>query len=109
MAQSQKSAEYKRKIWSERIASWKQSSLSQRAYCEQHQLVLCTFCYWRSRLKAQEVEVRTASPRFIPVTLKQSSHAAMVLKINDRHSIEINADFDPEFLGKVVRAVQQIA
>jgi len=109
MAQSLKSAEYKRKIWSERIASWKQSGLSQRAYCEQHQLVLGTFCYWRSRLKAQEAEVRTVSPRFLPVTLKPSGHAALILKINDRHSIEIKAGFDPDLLSKVVRAVQLTA
>jgi hypothetical protein len=109
VAQSQKSAEYKRKIWSERIASWKQSGLSQRAYCEQHQLVLGTFCYWRSRLKAQELKVHKASPRFLPVTLTQSKHVALILKIDDRHSIEIKPDFDPELLSKVVRAVQQIA
>lgn len=109
MAQSQKNTEYKRKIWSERIASWQQSGLSQRAYCEQHQLVLGTFCYWRGRLKSQAVDVYTASPRFLPVTLKQSSHTALILKINDRHSIEIKPGFDPDFLGKIVRAVQQTA
>ncbi len=109
MAQPQMVTEHKRELWSNRIASWKRSGFSQRAYCEQHQLVLGTFCYWRSRLKSKEVEVRTASPRFLPVTLKQSSHAVLILKINDRHSIEIKPGFDPDFLGKVIRAVQQTA
>jgi len=109
MVQLQKSAEYKRKIWSERIASWKQSGLSQRAYCKQHQLVLGTFCYWRGRLKKQKACSPTGKPRFLPVTLTQPKHAALILKINDRHSIEIKPGFDPELLSKVVRAVQQIA
>ena len=109
MAQSQQKRDSKREIWSDRIASWKQSGLSQRAYCEQHQLVLGTFCYWRSHLKDQETVGRAVRPRFLPVSLKQSGGAALVLKINGRHSIEIQPDFDPDLLRKVVQAVQQVA
>ena len=109
MAQSQDSTEYKRKIWSERIASWKESGISQRAYCEQHQLVLGTFCYWRSRLKEQKSGGHADKPRFLPVMLTQPKHAALILKINDRHSIEIKPGFDPDLLSKVVRAVQLTA
>jgi len=81
MAQSRKNAERKRRIWSDRILSWKRSGLSQRAYCEQHQLVLGTFCYWRGRLKEQEEVGRAARPRFLPVTLKHHHPASLTLLI----------------------------
>ncbi|HBE92779.1 MAG TPA: hypothetical protein DDW55_09715 [Gammaproteobacteria bacterium] len=101
--------ERKRRLWSDRIASWRQSGLSQRAYCEQHQLALGTFAYWRGRLKKLEAGDHAGKPRFLPVTLKQQSHASLTLLINGRHQLEIKSDFDPDFLSKVVQAVQQVA
>lgn len=109
MAESQTTTERKRQLWSDRIESWKQSGLSQRAYCEQHQLALGTFSNWRSHLKKQVAGDQTGKPQFLPVTLQQSRHATLVLKINNRHSIEISSDFDPDLLSKVVQAVQQVA
>ncbi|MBL0379563.1 MAG: hypothetical protein JKP90_07835 [Desulfofustis sp. PB-SRB1] len=41
----------KRSYWGDHIAGWKQSGLSQQAYCRKHQLSLSSFGYWRSRLK----------------------------------------------------------
>ena len=99
----------RQRLWSDRITSWKQSGLSQRAYCEQHQLALGTFAYWRGRLKKLEGGDHTGTPRFLPVTLKQSSNASLTLLINGRHHLEIKPDFDPDLLSKVVRAVQQVA
>ena len=101
--------ERRRRLWSERIASWKKSGISQRAYCEQHQLALGTFAYWRGRLKKLEAGDHTGKPRFLPVTLKQQSHASFTLLINGRHQLEIQSDFDPDLLNKIVQALQQVA
>ena len=109
MAQLQTIMERKAQLWSERIESWKQSGLSQRAYCEQHQLVLGTFVYWRSRLKKSEAGDHADKPRFLPVTLKQPSQESMTLLINGRHHLEIKSDFNPDLLSKVVQAVQKVA
>ena len=110
MAQSQSSTDRNIQLWSDRIASWKQSGLAQRAYCEQQQLVYSTFAYWRGRLKklqgGHELEGKV---NFLPVTLKQESSVSLILRINDRHTLEINPGFDPDLLAKVVQAVQRIA
>ena len=91
MAQPQTSTERKTQLWSDRIASWKQSGLTQRAYCEQHQLDYSTFAYWRGRLKKlQTVQEEEGKVNFIPVTLKQKKPTVLTLRINDRHSIDIN-------------------
>ena len=110
MALPQATTERKRQLWSDRIASWKQSGLSQRAYCEQHQLVDSTFAYWRGRLKKMQAgHEQSGKVNFLPVTLKQESRTALTLRINGRHSIEINPGLDCELLAKVVQAVQRIA
>lgn len=41
----------KERLWSARLEEWKKSGLSQRRYCEERQLSLSTFRWWRSRLR----------------------------------------------------------
>ena len=109
MAQPQTTTERKIQLWSDRVRSWRQSGLSQRVYCEQHQLVLGTFVYWRCRLKKLETGEPADKPRFLPITIKQQSDTSLTLLIDDRHRLEIRPDFDPDFLSKVVLALQKIA
>ena len=110
MAQPQATTDDKIQLWSDRVAAWKQSGLSQHAYCEQQQLIYSTFAYWRGRLKKLEAcDNSDSGVNFLPVTLKQESAAALTLWINDRHSIAINPGFDPELLARVVQTVQRIA
>lgn len=36
-------------FWQQHISAWKDSGLSQAAYCQQHDLKLSTFTYWRNK------------------------------------------------------------
>jgi hypothetical protein len=41
--------------WLTLVRSWEESGLSQRAFCQKHELKLATFGYWRTRyLRSQE-------------------------------------------------------
>ncbi|WP_299948094.1 hypothetical protein [uncultured Microbulbifer sp.] len=35
-------------FWQQHISAWKNSNLSQAAYCQQRELKLSTFTYWRN-------------------------------------------------------------
>jgi hypothetical protein len=110
MNQPQARSENKQQLWSDRIAAWKDSGLSQRHYCDRHQLTYSTFVYWRGRLKQLNRDNHTAGKvSFLPVKFKQEDQATLILRINDRHSIEIHPGFDPDLLGKVIQAVQKVA
>jgi hypothetical protein len=110
MAQRQTTLQRKTQLWSERIASWKQGGLSQRAFCDQQQLAFSTFTYWRGRLKKlNSGDDSDGEVNFLPVRFKQECAAPLTLRINDRHSIEITAGFDPELLARVVRTLKSIA
>lgn len=57
-----------RAAWQQSIEDWKDSGLSQAAFCERHDLALSTFQLWRRRLAEEGheelhgfVEVRVAS------------------------------------------------
>ncbi len=96
MTQSQKNAEHRREIWSDTITSWKQSGLSQRAYCEQHQLALGTFAYWRGRLKkldagASLVQIYSGliyhGPKLISDIVKTIEKMSVKLSYNEHTSV----------------------
>ncbi|MBL1277569.1 MAG: hypothetical protein COB30_015915 [Ectothiorhodospiraceae bacterium] len=38
-------------FWQKHINAWQQSKLSQKHYCQQHDLRVANFGYWRTRLK----------------------------------------------------------
>lgn len=99
MTEHRTGSENKQQRWSDRIAAWKDSELSQKQYCDQHQLTYSTFVYWRSRLKRLNGDdLASGKVRFLPVRFKQDNEAALTLWIDDRHRIEIRPGFDPDLL-----------
>lgn len=110
MADHRTGSENKQQRWSDRIAAWKESGLSQKQYCIQHQLTYSTFVYWRGRLKRLNGDdLASGKVRFLPVRFKQDNQAALTLRLNDRYSIEIRPGFDPDLLCQVIQAVRQVA
>lgn len=110
MTQPQPRPENKQQLWSDHITAWKDSGLSQKQYCDQHQLIYSTFVYWRGRLKRLNGDgLASGKVNFLPVRLKQDNQVTLTLRINDRHSIEIRPGFDSDLLGKIIRVVQQVA
>lgn len=93
-------------LWSERIAEWEISGLSQSTFCQQHGLVYGTFIYWRSHLKKLNTDVQQPAVSFLAVTYKPAKQSTLILKLNDQHSIELKSGFDPELLRQVIQAVQ---
>ncbi len=99
----------KQRFWSDRIAAWKDSGLSQQKYCDQEQLTYTTFVYWRGRLKQLADDgSNSGKVNFIPLMFKQERDAKLTLQINGRHGVDIRPGFDPALLGQVIRAVQQV-
>ena len=49
-------------FWKQHIADWQASGLSQTSYCDQHNLKLNTFTYWRSKQSK-------ARPKLMPVSM----------------------------------------
>ena len=96
----------KARYWQQHMEAWQASDLTQPAYCQQHAISLAAFGYWRTRLK----KCNDAAPvNFFPVRLRQDSQNSLTLKINGRHSIEIDTNFDGDLLTRVIQAIEQVA
>ena len=47
--------------WSQLMTEYEAGELTQRQFCERHQLAYSTFCYWRKRLSAGVVRTELAA------------------------------------------------
>lgn len=101
----------KHKFWEKHIQACANSGLSQREYCRQHSLALSSFGYWRRKIKNNI----TDEPRFYPLTIPTtpSSEAGTGTSIafhlnEERFRIEVNEDFSPVLLKKLVTFLEQL-
>lgn len=102
----------KQKYWQNHIKGWKESGLSQAAYCEAQSLAIQTFGYWRRKLKVSGEEAR---PRFFPLAVMAShssataSRARIKLTLQEqRFSIEVDDDFSANTLQRLIAALEQL-
>jgi hypothetical protein len=106
MKSSLSKREINRQHWLERIHTWKQSDLSQKAFCEQHHLTLSSFQRWRRIFMMEEKSKESSPVTFLPVNLIAPSASSLTLLINDNFRIEISAGLDPGILKQVVQVLQ---
>ena len=101
---SKRAANHQR--WFDRIESWKQSGLTQKAFCEQQQLRLGSFQRWRGIFMRGEKPEASSAVSFLPVNVTAAPASSLALVIDDYLRIEIPAGFDPVTLKQVVHALQ---
>jgi len=61
--------------WVELMAAYEASDLSQREFCENHDVAYSTFGYWRKRLRSPVVSLKPASEPLLelsPLTLNDT-------------------------------------
>ena len=97
--------EANRQRWFDRIETWKQSGLTQKAFCEQQQLGLGSFQRWRRIFLRGEKPEASSAVSFLPVNVTVDKASSLALLIDDQLRIEIPAGFDPVTLKQVVQAL----
>ena len=97
--------EANRQHWFDRIETWKQSGLTQKAFCEQQQLGLGSFQRWRGIFMRGERPEASSAVSFLPVNVTVDKASSLALLIDDQLRIEIPAGFDPVTLKQVVQAL----
>ena len=86
------------------ISSWKQSGLSQKAYCEQNQIRYHVFHYWYKRYRDEQL--KSSEPAFIPLNVKPSLSDATCANIEvvlaDGKRILFHQAVSSDFLKAVI-------
>ena len=97
--------------WSEHIAAWQCSDLSQGAYCRRHGLSQSSLSYWRKRLGAMDDGEGASFVAIVPVPLPASPQAApepILVHVGNAFRIEIRGDFAAPVLEKLVRTLTRL-
>ena len=58
---AQTKSRYSQDDWSQLMTEYEAGELTQRQFCEHHQLAYSTFCYWRKRLSAGAVRTELSA------------------------------------------------
>ena len=93
-----------RRRWSERIAAWRRSGQSQRAFCQHHHLGLASFRRWCGIFKAEKASGRPVA--LLPVRVTEAKPALLTVVVQEDLRIEIPPGFDPQALRQLVRVLR---
>ena len=101
--------------WTEHIAAWQRSGLTQGTYCRRHGLSQSSLSYWRKRLGATNDGEVAPFVTIVPVPLLASAQADMatapeplLVHLGDGFRIEIRGDFAAPVLEKLVRTLTRL-
>ncbi len=107
---SKKMRDEKRAHWKKLILEWKESGLSQTAFCRQRNLKYANFVHWRRRFKSREQELVSA-PALLPIRLRAtgdvSSKQPSIIQITlgNGKRIDLPIDVSPEQLRAVISSL----
>lgn len=100
----------KQRYWDEHLSRWKESGLSQSAYCREHQLNLHRFIYWKKRRSPKTPNVSLVE---LPISTREtacllSSGPPLCIVLGVRFRIELRSGFDPASLETVLRVLSRL-
>lgn len=102
------------KYWSDLVAAWSQSGLSQAEFCRRRGVNGGTFVWWKRRLQGPAADVRKrrgrppkTSGRFVEVRLTGASYLpGYEVVLTHGRSIRVPSQFDPQILSRLIAAVE---
>lgn len=97
--------------WRKHVEGWKRSGLSQDAYCRKNGISKSTLGHWKRRLErdATAGNVQTVVPVPIQITTPEKKPAVQLqLRIGERYRVDIQDDFSPATLEKLLRTLNRL-
>lgn len=96
-----------RRQWKEHIRSWKQSGITQAAYCQKFNLIKHRFTYWKLKLD-KNPDFALIPVNIMTQTINHQVDRPMGLFIGSKYKINILDDFNPVTLKKVLHVLEGI-
>lgn len=90
------------KVWEERVAHWRISGLSQRAYSIQQGYTIRQFCYWVRRLTNSQTV-----PELLPVRVSPAAATTPAISLRNERgwTLSLPGDVSASWLAELMRAL----
>ena len=95
----------RREFWAERMARYRDSSLSVKEFCTREVISQPSFYYWRKKLAD---EVARTVPTFLPVTVDGEDGPAATIALPGGASMELSRKIDEATLRRILGAVVNV-
>ena len=92
-----------RSFWEHHIEQWRNSRLSQLAYCRKHQLKPHRFYYWRRRILRPQTEV-SFLPVALPADPARQPQLVRILMPNG-YALELEGTAETEHVARLLTVV----
>jgi hypothetical protein len=111
------------KLWARRIAVWKASGLSRRAYCERESLSYDAHRRWSYRLRAGDGQAELLPvARFVPIAIgaqtgkpksvlsvqREPASDPIEIRLRGGRTLMLGAQFDEAAVARVVRLLETL-
>ena len=106
-----KNTESQKFSWTQHIDSWKQSTLSQNAYCRSHNLSASQFSYWKHKLQGDHNGLPPIASAFVPVNVEvppsnEKRSSSLVLTLPNGCALSGWTKDDLPFAKQLIEALQ---
>ena len=93
--------------WEPHLAAWRDSGLSQAAYCRRHGLSLPCFGYWRSKLHAAWTPQELSENALLPIVVAEvaMSDDRIEVVLPNGLQVRVSASLDPQRLVPMIQAL----
>ena len=101
-------ASSKERFWRQRVRQWRNSGLSVRAFCQQHELAEPSFYAWRRSIAQRDAQVN--APAFLPVQVAcdaRTADATLELVLNSGRRLCIGVGFDGPTLRRLLAVLEE--
>ncbi len=96
-------------LWKLHLDGWRDSGLSQAAYCRQHGLSLSCFGYWRRTLapKPEDAAASAAIPALVPIMVDDAplTEGRIEVRLPNGLQVILPTRLDPARLVPTIRAL----
>jgi hypothetical protein len=109
MQRSVSKRQSERQRWLEHINAWQDSDLTQKAFCQAHQLGYASFRRWRGIFKAEAAKAAVSTDevvRFLPVKVQDTNPTPLTIHLQADLRIEVAPGFNPQLLQQVIEVLR---
>jgi len=96
-------------FWQAHLIAWRNSGLSQAAYCHQQGLSLPCFGYWRGKLRESLPLPPPPTKALLPVVVSEIATSSKYIEVELPNGLQVRfpSDMDEKLCVSIIRALRE--